>query len=108
MTTFKAESPENYQQKCCCCLVVDVSGSMSGAPINELNDGIQAFYRDIQGDPTMADRLEMAVVEFSDRVTTLVDPSLVTNFTMPTLTTKGLTDLVGGVLSLVPLKTKCE
>jgi uncharacterized protein YegL len=94
---FTTESPENYQQKCCCALVLDVSGSMSGDPINELNAGLQEFYRDIQTDSTTADRLEVAVIEFSDSVKTLVDPSLLTNFSMPTLTTKGTTKLVDGV-----------
>lgn len=98
---FRTESPENYQQKCCCALVLDVSGSMSepksDPPINELNRGLQDFYRDIQTDSTTADRLEVAVIEFSDSVKTLIDPSLAANFTMPTLTTKGTTKLVDGV-----------
>ncbi|MBL7914379.1 MAG: VWA domain-containing protein [Bacteroidia bacterium] len=94
---FTTESPENYQQKCCCALVLDVSGSMDGAPINELNEGLQEFYRDIQTDSTTADRLEVAVIEFSDSIKTLIDPSLAANFTMPTLTTKGTTKLVDGV-----------
>jgi uncharacterized protein YegL len=94
---FTTESPENYQQKCCCALVLDVSGSMDGAPIKELNEGLQEFYRDIQTDSTTADRLEVAVIEFSDSIKTLIDPSLAANFTMPTLTTKGTTKLVDGV-----------
>lgn len=94
---FTTESPENYQQKCCCALVLDVSGSMSGAPIIELNQGLQDFYQDIQTDSTTADRLEIAVIEFSDSVNTLIDPSLAINFTMPNLTTKGTTKLVDGV-----------
>jgi uncharacterized protein YegL len=94
---FVTGSPENYQQKCCCALVLDVSGSMDGAAIKELNDGLQEFYRDIQTDSTTADRLEVAIIEFCDTVTTLVDPSLASNFTMPILTTKGTTKLVDGV-----------
>lgn len=97
LTTFKTESPDNYEQKCCCSLVLDVSGSMDGEPIRQLNEGIQSFYQDIQTDSTTANRLEVAVVEFSDIVKTLVDPSLAANFIMPTLTTKGTTNLVGGV-----------
>lgn len=95
--SFTTESPENYQQKCCCALVLDVSSSMEGAPIIELNEGLQDFYRDIQTDSTTADRLEIAVIEFSDSIRTLVDPSLASNFTMPSLTTKGTTKLVDGV-----------
>jgi len=94
---FTTGSPENYQQKCCCALVLDVSGSMEGAAIKELNDGLQEFYQDIQTDSTTADRLEVAIIEFCDTVTTLVDPSLAADFTMPILTTKGTTKLVDGV-----------
>jgi len=94
---FKTESPENYEQKCCCALVLDVSGSMTGAPIKELNEGLQEFYHDIQNDSTTANRLEIAVVEFCHEVRTLVDPSLAANFSMPKLITKGTTNLVGGI-----------
>lgn len=95
--SFTAESPENFQQKCCCALVLDVSGSMAGDSIKELNDGLQEFYKDIQSDSTTSDRLEIAVIEFSDTIKTLIDPSLAVNFSMPTLSTKGTTKLVDGV-----------
>lgn len=94
---FTTESPENYQQKCCCALVLDVSTSMEGSAITELNEGLQEFYRDIQTNSTTADRLEVAVIEFSNSIQTLIDPSLAVNFIMPTLTTKGTTKLVDGV-----------
>lgn len=95
--SFSVESPENYEQKCCCVLVLDVSSSMAGAPINELNNALQDFHIDILNNPTSANRLEIAVVEFCDYVTTLIDPSLVENFQMPILTPKGTTALVDGV-----------
>ena len=94
---FTTESPDNYQQKCCCALVLDVSGSMEGQPIAELNEGLQDFYRDIMTDSTTADRLEVALIEFSSHVKTLVEPSLAANFSMPKLKTKGTTKLVDGV-----------
>ncbi len=94
---FSTESPQNYEQKCCCVLVLDVSGSMDGKRISELNKSIQAFHTDILSESTTANRLEIAVVEFSDVVKTLIDPSLAQNFTMPILTTKGTTALVDGV-----------
>jgi uncharacterized protein YegL len=99
MTTFSfsAESPENYEQKCCCILVLDVSSSMEGNPINELNDGLSTFARDIQTDSTTANRLEIAVVTFNDQVKTLQPPSLISNFTMPKLLASGGTKLVDGV-----------
>lgn len=97
MINFSTQSPENYEQKCCCVLVVDVSGSMAGTPINQLNSALQEFHKEIQEDSTAANRLEIAVVEFADDVKTLVDPSLAENFSMPTLHTRGTTAMVDGV-----------
>lgn len=99
MTThdFKSESPENWDQKCCCVLVLDVSGSMEGTPIQELNEGLQSFSQDIEADSTTANRLEVSIVTFNSQVNTIVEPSLVTKFSMPTLEAEGGTKLVDGV-----------
>lgn len=95
--SFNVETPSNYEQKCCCVMVLDVSGSMSGDRINQLNQGLKEFQEEIKEDSTTKNRLEVAVVEFCDEVKTLVDPSLIDDFTMPVLTTKGTTALVDGV-----------
>jgi uncharacterized protein YegL len=100
---FRAESPQNYEQKTICCFVVDVSTSMEGDPIRELNQGLQNFYKEIKDDIATAARLEVAIVEFSDTVDTILTPSLVENFTMPVLTTKGTTKLVDGVREAISL-----
>lgn len=94
---FSVETPDNYEQKCLCVLVLDVSGSMSGEPINQLNKAIQNFYEDIKNNSTTANRLEICVIEFSDTVNVLVEPSLADNFIMPVLITKGTTKLVDAV-----------
>ncbi len=49
---FSAETAENYEQKCLCVLLLDVSGSMRGEPINELNKALQEFYNEIKEDET--------------------------------------------------------
>jgi uncharacterized protein YegL len=53
---FNVETPDNYEQKCLCVLVLDVSGSMEGEPIRQLNQGMQSFYQDIIGNSTTANR----------------------------------------------------
>lgn len=100
---FSAESPQNYEQKSICCFVIDVSGSMSGQPIEELNEGLQEFHREISQHSMTANRLEVAVIEFSDTVETVVEPSLAQAFTMPRLSTKGTTKLVDGVREAIGL-----
>ena len=95
---FNVETPDNYEQKCLCVLVLDVSGSMEGEPIKQLNQGMQSFYQDIIGNSTTANRLEVCLIEFSSDVNVLIEPSLLPDdFTMPTLVTKGTTALVDGV-----------
>lgn len=94
---FSAESAENFEQKCLCVLVLDVSGSMRGEPIAELNKGLQDFYKEIVEDETTSQRLEVCVMAFNDTVKTLQEPSLVENFTMPTLTAYGSTAMVDAV-----------
>lgn len=94
---FKAESPDNYEQKCLLVLLVDVSSSMTGPPIDELNRGLKEFYSDIQQDSTTSNRLEVCIVEFSSTVATLVPPSLVGSFSMPELSVKGSTKMVDGM-----------
>ena len=41
------EEPSNFEQKCLCVLVLDVSGSMSGSPINLLNEGLRRFQEEL-------------------------------------------------------------
>jgi len=100
-TAFSAESPQNYEQKSICCFVVDVSLSMEGEPIRELNAGLQEFHQDIAANPVTANRLEVAIVEFCDIVSTQIRPGLIDSFAMPTLTAKGSTKLADGVREAV-------
>ena len=94
---FSAESAENFEQKCLCVLVLDVSGSMRGEPINELNNGLQDFYKEIAENETSSQRLEICIMTFNESVQTVQEPALVDNFTMPTLTAYGSTAMVDAV-----------
>lgn len=94
---FSAEAAENYEQKCLCVLVLDVSGSMSGEPIQELNKGLQDFYQEIDKENTTRQRLEVSLITFSHIVNTVQEPALVENFTMPTLSASGSTAMVTAV-----------
>ena len=94
---FSAESAENYEQKCLCVLVLDVSGSMFGSPIEELNRGLQDFYKEIQSDETTSQRLEVSLITFNNFVNTIQEPALVDNFKMPVLKAGGSTAMVDAV-----------
>lgn len=94
---FEGQSPENFEQKCLCVLVVDVSGSMSGEPINQLNKGLQDFKSEVLADFVASQRLEVAIVTFGSTVRCLQEPTLIGNINVPTLQTEGSTKLVDGV-----------
>jgi len=94
---FSAEAPVNYEQKCLFVLVLDISSSMQGTPIAELNRGLQSFYKEVEGDPTASQRLEVSLITFNHIVTTVQEPALVENFKMPTLTVFGSTAMVDAV-----------
>lgn len=94
---FEGESPENYEQKCLCVVVADVSGSMQGEPLAELNRGLHEFQRCILDDFIASQRLEVSVVAFGSHIKVVQEPSLVSNFRMPTLYCEGSTRLVNAV-----------
>ena len=67
ISDFKAETPENYEQKCLCVLALDTSGSMVGDPIKELNRGLQEFRYQVIKNETAAERLEVSIISLCQR-----------------------------------------
>jgi len=65
--------------------------------INELNRGLQAFHQEVLNDFIASQRLEVAIVTFGSSISTIQEPSLLSNFQMPTLSTSGTTKLVDAV-----------
>lgn len=127
---FSTESAVNYEQKCLCVLVLDVSGSMREVvdgdvkftgrkemidgqlyniveggitKLDGLNEGLKAFYDEIYQDDTCSQRIEVALIAFNDTVQKLQDPSLVENFTMPTLEANGDTAVVDAMMAAIDL-----
>lgn len=100
---FTAESPENFEQKCLCVLTLDVSGSMAGNPISQLNAGLATFHKEIKDgdDEVLRDRLEISIIEFGSKVKCIQEPALVDNFDMPKLGVKGTTKMVDGVRAAI-------
>ncbi|MBK1841662.1 VWA domain-containing protein [Azospirillum sp. YIM B02556] len=59
-----AEFAENPEPRCPCVLLLDTSGSMSGAPITELNAGLVTFKDELTSDEMAAKRVEVGIVGF--------------------------------------------
>ncbi|MCM1176206.1 MAG: VWA domain-containing protein [Bacteroides sp.] len=122
---FSSEVAENYEQKCLCVLVLDLSGSMNEivddstavatgqtvfvdgknynivtggiSKLDNLVEGLQSFYTDIENDETTSQRLELAVVTFGDSVNVIQSPTLISDIEMPGLMADGDTALVDAV-----------
>lgn len=73
MATYQRNADRDLIQKpsprCACMLVLDTSASMSGAPIRELNAGVQAFISAIQQDDMAACSVELGVITAGGKVT---------------------------------------
>ena len=59
MLELTATSPKNFQKPCLCVLALDVSSSMAGTAIHELNSALQEFYHSIYQDDEAAEKLEI-------------------------------------------------
>ncbi len=103
LITFGGESPANYEQKCLCVLCLDVSGSMDGQAIRQLNEALRDFQNQILKDETAASKLELAIVTFESVVELIQPPALMDSFRMPVLQAQGSTALADGMMKSMML-----
>ncbi len=75
------------------CLVLDRSGSMSGDPIDELNNGVKHFFESIMSDEIASHSAEISVVTFGDRVKNDLDFTDVNKQEVPNLSACGGTPM---------------
>lgn len=54
----------NPEARCPCILLLDTSGSMQGAPIQHLNEGLRQFQQELLADSMAVKRVEVAIVTF--------------------------------------------
>ena len=88
-TTEFADNPE---PRCPCLLLLDVSGSMRGQPIDELNAGLGTFKDELAADALAMKRVEVGIITFGPVRTELPFQSAST-FYAPTLTSQGDTPM---------------
>jgi uncharacterized protein YegL len=90
------EFAENPEPRCPCLLLLDVSGSMRGKPISELNDGLALFKDEVAADSLSAKRVEIGVVTFGP-VQTVNDFTSAQNWGAPVLHDQGDTPMIAAV-----------
>lgn len=97
-----ARFADNPEPRCPCILLLDTSASMSGEPISQLNEGIQAFRDELLQDELAARRVEVAAITFGSvrTVTSFTTPDL---FFPPTLYPEGDTPMGAAVTQALAL-----
>lgn len=84
--------PDNPSQRCPCLLLLDVSASMTGRPIEELNAGLVLLKDELSADPLASKRVQIGVVGFGpvETVTEFIDAG---QWDAPVLAPKGNTPM---------------
>ncbi len=85
------EFAENPEPRCPCVLLLDTSASMTGTPIQALNDGLETFRDNLITDDLAKKRVEVAIISFDNQVKIVQDFITADQFENPVLTAQGQT-----------------
>jgi len=99
------EFADNPEPRCPLVLVLDTSGSMSGKPINELNDGLSLLAEELTADDLASQRVEIAIVTFGP-VKVVQDFVVADQFDPVPLSTSGVTPLGAAVERAIDMVTE--
>lgn len=92
---------ENPEPRVPCVLLLDVSGSMNGPPIRQLNDGIVAFKDAVAADMLASKRVEVAVITFGGQVCVFTPFTTVAAFQPTRLEASGDTPMGAAILRAI-------
>lgn len=84
---------ENPDPRVPCILLLDVSSSMTGEPIAQLNEGLKAYQQSLQADSLALKRVEVCVITFGQSVEVVTPFTIASQFTPPELVANGLTPM---------------
>lgn len=82
-----------------CVLAVDVSGSMRGAPLQELNEGLKAFGEALKADDKASGCADVCVIAFNHQVTTVLPFSPASEYYVPQLSADGGTGMNEAIIT---------
>src|SRR5262245_46194374 len=97
---------ENPEPRCPSVLVLDVSGSMTGERIAQLNAGLQVYRDELAADSLAAKRVEVAVLTFGGSVDLVSDFCTASSFTAPQLAAPGDTPMGAAINRALDLLTQ--
>jgi uncharacterized protein YegL len=93
----------NPEKRCPCALVLDVSSSMEGEPLKELQAGLRAFCTSLQANAQARQRVEPAIVTFGGSVQVLHPFLDAESFTAPVLKASGNTPMGQAIVRALDL-----
>lgn len=80
---------DNPESRVACVVMLDVSRSMTGTPIAEVNAGIQRFKDELEKDQLTALRADVAVIAFNGKHEVVQNFGNIADFNPPTLAAGG-------------------
>ena len=84
---------DNPEPRCPVVLLLDASYSMTGAPINQLNEGVHALYAALRDDDLASVRVDLSVISFGQSVSVLQDFATVSESKAPKIEANGMTPM---------------
>ncbi len=94
-----ASVAENPEQRLPCILLLDISGSMNGSAIAQLNTGLVAFADSLKKNELASMRVEVSIITFGGSAVMKQDFVTADQFTPPTLSATGGTPM-GAAINL--------
>ena len=93
----------NPEHRCPSVLLLDISGSMQGDPVKQLQDGVNVYRDSLFGDSLARKRVEVAIVTFGGRVDVVQTFTTADTFNTPTLDASGDTPMGEAVVTALKL-----
>lgn len=95
--------PDNYEPKLSLVFLLDVSTSMQGEGIQQLNLGLRQFETLMMQDPVAMARLEVSVVSFATKTRLERDFAPLGNLPLPKMTAGGRTHMMQAIMASIEL-----
>jgi uncharacterized protein YegL len=84
---------DNPEPRCASLLILDVSGSMLGEPLRQLQEGIEVYKDSLHSEPLARQRVEVAILTFGGKVELMCPFATVDAFSIPRLEARGDTPM---------------
>lgn len=92
---------DNPTPRCACMLLLDVSYSMHGDPIKQLNQGVNQFIEEVCQDEFASFAVELGVITFGTTVTELIPIQAISKVNTPVFDASGATSMGSAILRAV-------